>query len=99
MVKWLSYFKSVPREAMFVCASLTTCKTLANAGITGVMVDVWWGVCERSAQQYNFSAYAQLAQMLQRLKLRMQPIMSFHRVRGRACLFSHVPMVVVVVVG
>eukprot|EP00048_Salpingoeca_helianthica_P010065 m.143837 g.143837 ORF g.143837 m.143837 type:complete len:483 (-) comp14996_c0_seq6:192-1640(-) len=57
-------------------------QTLANAGITGVMVDVWWGICERSPRQYNFTAYVQLANMLQRLRLRMQPIMSFHRCGG-----------------
>ena len=35
--------------------------TLRQAGVEGVMVDVWWGICERSGPRaYDFSAYRRL---------------------------------------
>lgn len=35
--------------------------TLRSAGVEGVMVDVWWGICERAGpRNYDFSAYKRL---------------------------------------
>jgi beta-amylase len=35
--------------------------TLRQAGVEGVMVDVWWGICERAGPRaYDFSAYRRL---------------------------------------
>jgi beta-amylase len=35
--------------------------TLRKAGVEGVMVDVWWGICERAGPRvYDFSAYRRL---------------------------------------
>lgn len=34
---------------------------LRKAGVEGVMVDVWWGICERAGPRvYDFSAYRRL---------------------------------------
>eukprot|EP00183_Erythrolobus_madagascarensis_P000276 CAMPEP_0185848734 /NCGR_PEP_ID=MMETSP1354-20130828/3497_1 /TAXON_ID=708628 /ORGANISM="Erythrolobus madagascarensis, Strain CCMP3276" /LENGTH=130 /DNA_ID=CAMNT_0028549167 /DNA_START=49 /DNA_END=438 /DNA_ORIENTATION=- len=33
---------------------------LAEVGAKGVMVDVWWGVCEREPQAYDFGRYVWL---------------------------------------
>lgn len=34
---------------------------LRKAGVEGVMVDVWWGICERAGPHvYDFSAYRRL---------------------------------------
>ena len=36
-------------------------QTLKQAGVEGVMVDVWWGIVENAAPgQYDFSAYKRL---------------------------------------
>ena len=36
-------------------------QTLKQAGVEGVMVDVWWGIVESAAPgQYDFSAYKRL---------------------------------------
>lgn len=43
-------------------------QTLKQAGVEGVMVDVWWGIVENAGPgQYDFSAYKRL----------------FHKVRPR----------------
>lgn len=36
-------------------------QTLRQAGVEGVMVDVWWGIVENAGPgQYDFSAYKRL---------------------------------------
>lgn len=52
--------------------------TLRSAGVEGVMVDVWWGICERAGPRaYDFSAYRRLFHKCAAAGLRVQ-------VRGRA---------------
>lgn len=51
--------------------------TLRSAGVEGVMVDVWWGICEREGPRvYDFSAYKRLFHKCAQAGLRVQ-------VRGR----------------
>lgn len=58
-------------------------KELQAAGVDGVMVDVWWGTVESiGPQQYDWSAYRTLFQMVQDCKLKLQAIMSFHKCGG-----------------
>lgn len=41
-------------------------QTLKQAGVEGVMVDVWWGIVENAAPgQYDFSAYKRLFHKVQ----------------------------------
>lgn len=48
-------------------------KILKSANIDGVMVDCWWGIVERHApQQYNWSAYKSLFQIVCDLELKLQ---------------------------
>ena len=56
--------------------------TLRNAGVRGVMTDVWWGLAEPTARKYNFTAYKDLAAMCQNTGLKLQVVMSFHRCGG-----------------
>lgn len=52
---------------------------LRQEGVAGVMVDVWWGLCERHGpRQYDFAGYLQLFKKAERLGLKVQVVMSFH---------------------
>lgn len=54
-------------------------KALKAIGVTGVMVDVWWGIVERDEPQtYDWRAYKQLLAIVKSCGLRMQAVMSFH---------------------
>lgn len=47
--------------------------TLRSAGVEGVMVDVWWGICERAGpRMYDFSAYKRLFHKCAAAGLRVQ---------------------------
>lgn len=51
-----------------------------SVGTDGIMIDVWWGICEQNApQSYNFTAYQQLFTMCQQIGLKVEPVMSFHQ--------------------
>jgi beta-amylase len=45
----------------------------------GVMVDVWWGICEREGPgRYDFEGYAALFDRIAAIDLKVQAVMSFH---------------------
>lgn len=48
-------------------------RILKSASVDGVMVDCWWGIVEAHApQQYNWSGYHKLFQIVRDLKLKLQ---------------------------
>lgn len=53
-------------------------EALKSAGVEGVMVDVWWGLVEEVAGEYNWGGYAELFEMAKRYGLKVQAVMSFH---------------------
>lgn len=55
---------------------------LKSGGVEGVMCDCWWGLVEKSEQNYNFNAYLQLTQMVADAGLKMEYVMSFHSCGG-----------------
>eukprot|EP01105_Mastigella_eilhardi_P007034 TRINITY_DN18502_c0_g1_i1.p1 TRINITY_DN18502_c0_g1~~TRINITY_DN18502_c0_g1_i1.p1 ORF type:complete len:464 (-),score=105.22 TRINITY_DN18502_c0_g1_i1:743-2113(-) len=55
---------------------------LKQGGVDGVMGDVWWGLVEQQPQQYNWTAYAQLASLVRDAGLSWQAVMSFHKCGG-----------------
>ncbi|XAR68077.1 Beta-amylase [Bertholletia excelsa] len=58
-------------------------KELRKAAVDGVMVDVWWGIVEtKGPQQYDWSGYRSLFQLIQECGLKVQAIMSFHQCCG-----------------
>lgn len=58
-------------------------RELRNAGVDGVMVDVWWGIVEaKGPKQYDWSSYIKLFDLVQECGLRIQAIMSFHQCGG-----------------
>ena len=48
-------------------------RVLKAAGVDGVMVDCWWGNVEaHRPQEYNWTGYRRLFQMIRELKLKLQ---------------------------
>lgn len=65
----------VRRRAM--AASLAA---LASAGVTGVAVELWWGVVERGVpREYDWAGYLDLVAMARRYGLRVRAILAFHQ--------------------
>mmetsp|Transcript_12690 Transcript_12690/g.33519 ORF Transcript_12690/g.33519 Transcript_12690/m.33519 type:complete len:492 (+) Transcript_12690:74-1549(+) len=65
---------------------------LKAAGVTGVMVDVWWGLCEPSAGQYNWVGYLELVELLKEIGLKLQAVMSFHACGGNVGDSVNIPI-------
>ncbi|KAJ6819109.1 beta-amylase 3, chloroplastic [Iris pallida] len=82
------------------CGGLTRAKALnaslmalRSAGVEGVMVDVWWGLVERDGpMKYNWEAYVELVQMVERHGLKMQMVMSFHQCGGNVGDSCSIPL-------
>ncbi|KAL6780150.1 AMB1 [Auxenochlorella protothecoides x Auxenochlorella symbiontica] len=56
---------------------------LSAAGVSGVMVDVWWGIVEHAGpRRYDWSAYRRLFDAVAAKGLRIQAVMSFHAAGG-----------------
>lgn len=71
----------------------TNLKTLADANVFGVLIDVWFGVVEAQAEkQYNFKAYLQLADMCKTAGLKLQTVMSFHECGGNVGDACDIPL-------
>ena len=66
-----------------VATQLTACCTAVQAGVEGVMVDVWWGIVEHAGpRRYDFSAYKRLFERIAASGLKVQAVMSFHAAGG-----------------
>ncbi|XP_010523740.1 PREDICTED: beta-amylase 7 [Tarenaya hassleriana] len=58
-------------------------RTLKSINVDGVKVDCWWGIVEgNSPQEYNWTGYRQLFQIVRDLNLKIQVLMSFHECGG-----------------
>ncbi|XP_052194434.1 beta-amylase 7-like isoform X2 [Diospyros lotus] len=58
-------------------------RVLKSINVDGAMVDCWWGIVEaHSPQEYNWSGYKRLFQIIRELKLKLQVVMSFHECGG-----------------
>ncbi|TVU38712.1 hypothetical protein EJB05_12096 [Eragrostis curvula] len=54
-----------------------------DAGVDGVMVDVWWGIVEDAGPgRYEWRAYRELFALVREQGLKLQAIMSFHACGG-----------------
>lgn len=62
---------------------LNQLRILKAVNVDGVMVDCWWGIVEsHTPQEYNWSGYKRLFQIVRDLKLKLQVVMSFHECGG-----------------
>ena len=55
---------------------------LKSANVDGIMIDVWWGIVETSPRHYNWSGYRRFFEICRKLKLKIVPVMSFHKCGG-----------------
>eukprot|EP00871_Galdieria_phlegrea_P002121 jgi/Galph1/290/GphlegSOOS_G5129.1 len=51
---------------------------LARAGVAGVMIDVWWSLCEPTPGHYDFANYRRIFMIAIENNLRIQVVLSFH---------------------
>lgn len=56
--------------------------TIAGSGCQGIMVDVWWGICEAEPQVYDFSSYSNIITGCAERGLTVQAAMAFHACGG-----------------
>ena len=68
-------------------------RALAAAGVTGVAVDVWWGIAEAAGPgRYDFDAYAKLFEAAAAAGLKVSATMSFHAAGGNVGDTCTVPL-------
>lgn len=66
---------------------------LKAAHVDGVMVDVWWGIVEKSRpKQYDWSAYRALFQIIKNHGFKLQVVMSFHECGGNVGDTCHIQL-------
>ena len=58
------------------------CQQLKEGGVDGVMIDVWWGLVEKTANKYEWEGYKQIFKVLKRADLKIIPVFSFHQCSG-----------------
>eukprot|EP00742_Colponemidia_sp_Colp-10_P002201 GILJ01002353.1.p1 GENE.GILJ01002353.1~~GILJ01002353.1.p1 ORF type:complete len:476 (+),score=54.94 GILJ01002353.1:113-1429(+) len=66
--------------------------TLKGIGVTGVSMDMWWGLVEPQPRQYAFGAYIQLTEMIRDVGLKVLFIMSFHQCGGNVGDNIYIPL-------
>lgn len=68
-------------------------KVLKSINVDGVMVDCWWGIVEAIApQQYNWTGYRKLFQLVRDVGLKLQVVMSFHGCGGNVGDDVNIPL-------
>ena len=102
-----SSLKDAPRVPVFLMMPLDTVNSTSGklsenaaellpgakeVSADGIMVDVWWGLCEQEAGTYNFSGYVDLLQRCKDLGLQVQAVMSFHACGGHIGDSVNVPL-------
>ncbi|EKX32424.1 hypothetical protein GUITHDRAFT_47288, partial [Guillardia theta CCMP2712] len=63
-----------------------------NAGVHGVMCDIWWGLVEQQPKKYDFSFYRSMAEAAQRQGLEIEFVMSFHKCGGNVGDNVYIPL-------
>lgn len=68
-------------------------RKLHQIGVDGVMVDVWWGIIEaKGPKQYDWSGYRSLFELLVKIGLKIQAIMSLHQCGGNVGDVVNIPL-------
>lgn len=90
---WLKHLWSKPFDYFYgqtqvfvMCplnAALLPRDTLARlfdklVGVEGIMLDVWWSLCEPTPGSFDFSSYRPIFQMAIERNLKIQAVLSFH---------------------
>jgi len=67
-------------------------KALKDAGVQGVMCDVWWGLVEQEPKRYDFLFYLDLVRMAARVGIEVEFVLSFHKCGGNVGDNAHIPL-------
>ncbi|MCO5594261.1 hypothetical protein L7F22_048288 [Adiantum nelumboides] len=66
---------------------------LKAAHVDGLMVDVWWGIVEKSGpKRYDWSAYKSLFELIHSYGFKLQTVMSFHQCGSNAADTCYIPL-------
>eukprot|EP00210_Caulerpa_lentillifera_P001615 g1553.t1 len=65
---------------------------LVSTGVTGVAVDIWWGVVETSPGRYCWDGYRSLFELLRSTGLVLQVVLSFHSCGGNVGDNVYIPL-------
>ena len=68
------------------------CKQLKSGEVDGVMIDVWWGLVERSPKSYDWEGYDELFKIMKDSELKIIPVLSFHQCSGNVGDTVHIPI-------
>jgi len=65
---------------------------LKGASVDGVATDVWWGLTEKTAKQYDFGPYKTVVSMLKERGMKIQLMASFHQCGGNVGDACNIPI-------
>ena len=68
------------------------CEQLEAGHVDGVMIDVWWGLVEKTPKKYEWQGYDQVFKVMQKKGLKIVPVLSFHQCSGNIGDTVHIPI-------
>ncbi|KAK8836350.1 beta-amylase [Tritrichomonas musculus] len=68
------------------------CKQLKEGGIDGVMIDVWWGLVEKTPKNYQWEGYDKIFKVMKKSDLKIVPVLSFHQCSGNIGDTANIPL-------
>ena len=68
------------------------CERLREGEVDGVMIDVWWGLVEKTPKKYRWEGYDELFKVLRKNDLKIVPVLSFHQCSGNIGDTVHIPI-------
>ena len=68
------------------------CKKLKDGHVDGVMIDVWWGLVEKTPKNYHWYGYDRLFKVMKDNDLKIIPVLSFHQCSGNVGDTVHIPI-------
>jgi beta-amylase len=75
---------------------LSQMQQLKSGGVSGVMLDMWWGLIERDGpKNYYWQPYSQIVQLARQAGLKVHAITSFHECGGNVgdtCNVCYLPV-------
>ena len=65
---------------------------MKEASVDGIMVDVWWGLVEKTEKSYTWTGYKSFFDMCTSRNLKIIPVMSFHKCGGNVGDKCNIPL-------
>ena len=68
------------------------CEELKEGGVDGIMIDVWWGLVEKTPKKYRWEGYEEVFKVMHNIGLKIAPVLSFHQCSGNVGDTVHIPI-------